>query len=213
MLVDDVAGWHRQAPVRLVVKLVERVAKRRVQLLQIRWERESKPERLGHAEVEIRQHVELELRRPAHGPPVLRELRRERDDRGAQRSKLWPYRLQSFQLHHAVGSPVPTEERDHQWAISQQVGGAHELSILVVELERRRQITDLERALGKPGSPKLLGGPVHDLDALAGDVVWRPAGLECRLERVQLLLETHRSPRQYCLVHAYDAGATNDRRV
>src|SRR5439155_26481846 len=55
VLVDDVAGRHRETKVRLVVKLVERVAKRRVQLLQIRWERERKPERLGHAEVEIRQ--------------------------------------------------------------------------------------------------------------------------------------------------------------
>jgi len=57
VLVDDVAGRHRQTKVRLVLKFVCRV-------------------------------------------------------------KLWPYRLQSFQLHHAVGSPVPAEERDHQWALA-----------------------------------------------------------------------------------------------
>src|SRR5437879_4594035 len=74
-------------------------------------------------------------------------VRRDRDERGAQRSKLRPYRLQSFQLYHAVGSPVPTEERNQQCAVGQQVGGPHELSILVVELERRRQITDVEPGL------------------------------------------------------------------
>ena len=49
---------------------------------------------------------------------------------------------------------MPAEERDHQRAAGQQVDGAHELAILVDDLERRRQIADLERAPGEPRSPK-----------------------------------------------------------
>ena len=106
VLVDDVASRHRQPKVGLVVQLVERVAERRVELLQIRWKREREPEGLGHAEVEVGQDVELELRAPAHDPPVLRHLRRERNERGAQRSKLWPDRLQSFDSSESPVHPV-----------------------------------------------------------------------------------------------------------
>jgi hypothetical protein len=109
--------------------------------------------------------------------------------------KLGPHRLQSFQLHHAVGSPVSAEERDHQRAPGQQVRGAHELAVLVGELERRSQIADLERALGQPGLSELLGGPVHGLDCLARRIVRRRPGLERGLEGIQALLESHRSPR------------------
>ena len=88
MLVDDVAGGHRQAERRLVVELVERGAERHVQLLQSGQKREGEPEGIGHAEVEISQHVELELRAPAHGPPVLRQLGRKGDEGGADERRL-----------------------------------------------------------------------------------------------------------------------------
>jgi hypothetical protein len=94
-LVDDVSGWHRQAKIRSVVKLAESVAERRVQLLQLTWQQESEPKRLGPAEVAVRQDVELELCAPAHEPLVLREPRRDGNERGAQGWNLWPFRLQT----------------------------------------------------------------------------------------------------------------------
>src|SRR5207253_9814645 len=83
----------------LVVKLVERVAERRVQVLQIGLEHEREPEGLGYSEVQISQDVELELRAPVHGAPKLRRLWKDRDERRAHRAQLWPDRVQSFQLH------------------------------------------------------------------------------------------------------------------
>src|SRR2546426_1105060 len=69
VLVDDVASRHRQPKVGLVVKLVERVAERRVELLQIRWKREREPKGLGDAQVQIGQDVKLDLRAPTYARP------------------------------------------------------------------------------------------------------------------------------------------------
>src|SRR2546426_7394950 len=79
VLVDDVASRHRQPKVGLVVKLVERVAERRVELLQIRWKREREPEGLGHAEVEVGQDIASRAgARPARTAPPAERAQRAR---------------------------------------------------------------------------------------------------------------------------------------
>jgi len=72
--------------------------------------------------------------------------------------------LQCVQRSRAVGAPVAADERHHQRALRQQLGGVHQRAVRVRQQELRHPLTRLER----------LGGDLRRVEPLEKFVIGRP---------------------------------------
>ena len=67
------------------------------------------------------------------------------------------YRLQSFQLRVAVGSPNTPVDGEDKRTCREKICAPHRVAVLVRELERRKRCADSDRTICQPAGLLLRG--------------------------------------------------------
>lgn len=171
--VDDQPCRHRQGPAVLTVRLGQVDAETQVDRLQFRRYRKAQPEPRAIGIARIAQEVERQRVLAHHLEAARRRLRRECEQGRAERTQFIDDFLQSVQLRHAVGSPVPAEYRQHHRATRQQVFRADLDAVGVDQRERRQRLADLDDAVQDPGLAQGLGRGMHGGERGGGNAFGR----------------------------------------